>query len=78
MSRPALQCISHITNFIRSIDAEDVTPDDLSQDYDEARSAWQDARDAMRQNLHGYRQRREGSAPGAVDVPPDPPIALAE
>jgi hypothetical protein len=76
VSRPALLCISHITNFIRSIDAEAVTPDDLRQDYDEARSAWQDARYAMRQDLHGYRRRRKGSAPGAVDVPPDPPSTL--
>jgi hypothetical protein len=78
VSRPAWLCINHITNFIQSIDAEDVTPDDLSQDHDEARSAWQDARYAMRQDLHGYRRRRKGSAPVAVDVPPDPPSALAE
>ena len=78
VSRPAWLCISHITNFIRSIDAEDVTSDDLRQDYDEAGSAWQGARYAMRQDLHGYRQRNKGSAPGAVDVSPDPPSALAE
>ena len=77
VSRPASLCISHITNFIRRIDAEDVTPDDLRQDYDEARSAWQDARYAMRQDLHGYRQRRKGSTPGAVSVPPNPPSTLA-
>lgn len=76
VSRPAWLCINHITNFIRSIDAEDVTPDDLRQDYDEAASAWQNARYAMRQDLHGYRQQRKWSAPGAVDVPPDPPSAL--
>jgi hypothetical protein len=52
VSRPAWRCISHITNFIRPIDAEAVTPDDLRQDYDKAASAWQDARSAMRQDLH--------------------------
>ena len=78
VSRPAWLCISHITNFIRSIDAEDVTPDDLRQDFDEARSAWQDARYAMRQDLHGYRQRRKGSTPDAVNVPPNPPSSACE
>ena len=78
VSRPAWLCINHITNFIQSIDAEDATPDDLNQDHNEARSAWQDARYAMRQDLHRYRRQRKGSAPVAVDVPPDPPSALAE
>lgn len=77
VSRPALLCISHITNFIRPEDAEAVTADDLREDYDEARSAWQDARYAMRRDLHGYSRRRKGSAPGGVDVPPDPPSTLA-
>ena len=70
--RPVALCISTITNAIWAIDAEDITPDDLRQAYDEASSTWRDARDAMRQDLHGYRQRSKRSAPRAVDVSPDP------
>jgi hypothetical protein len=70
--RPVTLCLSRIMNTIWAIDAGDYIPDDLEQAYDEVRSAWQDARYAMRQDLHGYSQRFKRSAPGAVDVPPGP------